>query len=211
MAILGDAFKRAVPGAPVRIPARWFNAVSDLIRPPNSAPAVAPDRGARPTVRIYNGTGAKVSRFGILGIADLVVTPDLSLGDFQNNWVLTGRVPTVGDMGSFVICADQIADKAIGSAFLFGACPVQINFIGADDEFADVTIGDSTKLTSGSSGGAQVLWSPSLTGVQWALVRVGGGSGGGGFTSGIGQFQGQVLTMVDDHHAAWEFPQGDAS
>ena len=78
------------------------------------------------------------------------------------------------------VLLETIADNGYGLACVSGSTIVQIDV--ADETAADLAdIGDgvSANLVTGTTGSARVLWRAGGTGVQWALVHMGGPDGGG--------------------------------
>jgi hypothetical protein len=131
---------------------------------------------------VQNASGSNIPRFGVMTVAGVVIAPATNLLEFQQNAAFIGSTPaTSAGLGHFCIAYEPIAAGQLGRAWIFGVCPVQVNFVNADDQWADVTDGDSTALTSGPIGGAQVLWRAPGTSTQWALVRFGPGPGVGGY------------------------------
>lgn len=178
-----DFLKHLATGDAGHRSARRENAISDVIR----ANQRSRDRiggalnGYSPEGLIYvkNSSGGDRLRFDVLGIQDLLIGPQQNVIEFTNRPSIVGRTPIAAqDTGYFVVCYERIAAGAIGRAFIFGVCPVQVNMVAAHDHFADVSDGDCTQLKSGSSGAAQILLAqnPSGTGTMWALVRLGAGS-----------------------------------
>lgn len=181
----GDAFKRVRQGDSMQIPAAAWNACLDAAeahRSGQTPPFVGGPQEFRQAdiVLVKNSSGSDVSRFGILGISGVIVTPAASLSQFQNKNAFTGVTPTTAShLGKFVICLDAIKNGQIGRAWVSGVCAVQINITDTSHKFADVKNGDRTKLASGSSGSARILYSPGGTGTKWCGVRIGNGSGSG--------------------------------
>jgi len=60
-----------------------------------------------------------------------------------------------------------------------GVVQVQIDVTDANHGYADVKASDNTKLASGASGSAVILWKESGTGTKWAIIRIGGGDKAG--------------------------------
>jgi hypothetical protein len=175
----GDAFKRATSGAELSIPAAAWNACLDAAEAHRNG-ATPPLAGGPMEFRqadivlVKNASGSNVSRFGILGISGVVITPDASLSAFQNKNAFTGVTPTTADhKGKFVICLDAIKNGQIGRAWVSGVSAVQIDITDASHEFCDVKDGDRTKLASSGSGSARILYKPSGTGAKWCGVRFG--------------------------------------
>lgn len=180
----GDPFKRASSGDKLEIPAAAWNACLDA--------AEAHRKGAGPPlvngpqqfrqadiVLVKNSSGSAVGRFGVLGISGVIFTPSAALASFQDQVAFTGVTPTTADhKGKFLVCLDPIANGNVGRAWIAGVCQVQVDMTDAAHQFADVKNSDRTKLSSGSSGSARILYSPGGTGTKWCVVRINDPSGG---------------------------------
>jgi hypothetical protein len=65
-------------------------------------------------------------------------------------------------------------------------CMVRVDVADEGHMFADVADGETGFLASAGTGKAQIIWREGMlgygyeTGEQWAIVGIGGGSGGGG-------------------------------
>ena len=126
-------------------------------------------------VRVRNDSGADLARFGVLGVSGVFYDPSLYLGSFKFEGVnLVGTTPAAADhTGRFVIVLEPIPAGEIGFALVSGVCQVRVDVTNAGHGFADVKDGYATKLASGTSGSAQILWQEAGTGTKWALVRLG--------------------------------------
>ena len=67
---------------------------------------------------------------------------------------------------------EPIANNEIGLACAEGLCPVKINVTDEDQQYADISNGETGKLKSSSTGATQILWAEPGTGVKWAIVRL---------------------------------------
>jgi hypothetical protein len=195
----GDSMKKVASGDPLRIPARWFNDVTDATvafkrSRQNTQSGPVPTNRHEGLVLVQNNSGADREQFDILGVDDILFGPDDNLLEFSNNVTYLGVVPTGTHKGKFVICAEPIAKGKFGKAFLFGACPVYLNMVAVTDQFADVKPGDATELQSASSGAVRILWFEGGTGEQWAVVRFSGS--GTSIPAPTARYQ--VYTPLDD-------------
>jgi len=182
----GDPMKPVANGSPVRMNAQWWNRVTDATKKTEASgstlsagqPGIRQPQGS---IYVQNNSGEDRKRFEILGIDDIQYGPDDNKSEFQNNPSLIGVTPKENEhAGNFVICAEPIADQAVGRAWIFGVCPVQIDIQNVSDGFADVDDNEPGQLKSGQSGAAQILWTENDengttdTGIMWALVRLTG-------------------------------------
>lgn len=179
----GDAFKKARPGDPLVIPARAYNAFIDTAQ---AFAAVQSRTGGRPPavaarssgiVTVKNNTAGNLDRFAVLGVDDVIISPADNESEFLSRVGLVGVTPTVTDhKGKFLILLEPLAAGAMGSAYATGVCPVKVDVSNEDDDqAADIADGISANLKAGSGGSAAILWRAGGTGVQWAVVRLGGG------------------------------------
>jgi hypothetical protein len=180
----GDAFKRVRQGDSMQIPAAAWNACLDAAeahKRGEQSPFVGVPQEFRQAdiVLVKNSSGSDVSRFGILGISGVIITPAANLSQFQNKNAFTGVTPTVAShSGKFVICLDAIKNGQIGRAWVSGVSAVQIDITDTSHKFCDVKDSDRTKLSSSNSGSARIVYSPGGTGTKWCGVRLGDGAGG---------------------------------
>jgi hypothetical protein len=180
----GDPFKRASSGDKLQIPAAAWNACLDAAEAHRQGGAPLPANGPQQfrqadIVLVKNSSGSTVSRFGVLGISGVIFTPSAALASFQNQVAFTGVTPTTADhKGKFLICLEPIANGKVGRAWIAGVCQVQVDVTDATHQFAEVKNSDRTKLSSGASGSARILYSPGGTGTKWCVVRINDPSGG---------------------------------
>jgi len=177
----GDAFQRARPGEKLKLSATAWNACLDAAEAHKRG---QPGMGGGPIqfrqadiVLVKNASGSDVSRFEVLGIDGVIVTPDDSLIEFQNQVALRGITPDKDDhAGKFVICLDPIADGKIGRAWVSGVCLVQVSIADVNHRFCDVLDADRGKLLSSANGSARILYKQNAElGVAWCVVRMGDG------------------------------------
>lgn len=145
----------------------------------------APRQAQRPEIiRIKNASGSSLDRLSILGIDSIVwATNDAvdQLSQFKADVVFTGITPTSSHAGGLcAVLLEPAVNNQVVTAAVGGVCQVKIAVSDASHTHADVTPGDSTKLTSAESGTIQILWKETGTGDKWAVVRFGGGGGGTG-------------------------------
>lgn len=146
------------------------------------------------TILVQNVSGGDVDRFSVMGVDSILFSNADNADTFQNEPCLTVTTPATAHRGKFVILLDGAKDDVVVRAMVSGVCPVQVNVVDADHQFADVTNADATKLTSCSSGAARILYKDSGTGTKWAIVRLGGGGGSGLFPVTVSQTGGSAGT-----------------
>jgi len=182
------------------------DAAKDYAARKNSGGAVNSRMAPSNLIRIKNISGSDAPRFAILGIDGVVFEPGDAQDQFKNAIAFTGNSPEVAkhSQGRFVITAEPIANSAIGMAHATGLCRVQIKVTDEIHQFADITEGDKTVLTSATGGPLTILWKETGTGVKWAVVRFGAVSGGGGSSL----IWVEIMHKVDDQADYYEVKIG---
>lgn len=174
-----ESLRKIKPGDPLRVPATAINTIIDLKTAMNQrfgSLGLPPFASSPTNILVKNTSGADVARFGILGIDSILFLPNDNLTTFHNQPCLTCIEPTVLHTGKFVVLLEPIRDNEIGLAAIAGVTAVQVARGNIVDEWADVTDGDATILTSGPIGTAKILYpiaGEGDTGTQWALVQLG--------------------------------------
>ena len=182
-----DPFARVAPGQPTRpVSATLWNAMIDSARAfRDGRPGVGraiPQIRSSTLIRIQNNTGSNLDRNSVVGLDGPVFTPQDSLDAFLRDIIFSGVVPTLPIYaGQFAITLDPVAIGAVARAWVSGVCQVQVDLIETGDAYADITDSDTTQLSSGASGAAEILWCEAdeggsygyTTGTQWAIVRLG--------------------------------------
>ncbi len=214
---MNDPFAKVAIGDPVRFQAQLWNAMIDAAQANQKSKhgqAIASLTTTRSTtiVRIKNETGTNLARGSILGLDGPIFTPaDTNLDIFWREVCFRGIAPTLAQHRRryAVILQAALGDSSgygydsggqIVMAAIAGVCPVQIDVLDVSHDYANITDGDSTKLTSSRHGHARILWregegstgyEPGYgygydTGLQWAIVMLGvtGSSGAVGRASG---------------------------
>ncbi len=204
---MGNPLNKVQPGQKLRLPAAAYNAFVDAARDyrsrqQNQQQEPRPQHHDTGIVLVKNASGTDRQRFDVLGVNGTVISPADNLDQFKNKIAMVGTTPTAADhAGRFLILIEPLQTDGIGMAVASGVTPVQIDVQDEAERFADIADGDATKLKSGASGAAAILWKESGTGTKWAVVRMGAGGGGGG---SIGTHQYQVHVMSSDLQDAWD-------
>jgi hypothetical protein len=187
-----DPFRKVRPGERIQIGARAWNAMLDAARAEQGRKSgrtfgdltTTPDAAI---VFVRNDSGADVDRYAVLGLDGPVFDPAADAASenaFLRNVAFSGVTPAAADhRGKFCILFEPAPQDRVVRAYVAGVCPVLVDVLDTGHAYADVTDGDPGGLTSGASGGAQILWKETdgsigygygyTTGVQWALVRIG--------------------------------------
>lgn len=175
MGTRGDQLRTVAPGSPVDRTARRANMISEATRWALEKKQGDARQGNQiedlATVFVVNNSGADRAKFEIVGIDDATYDPTEPF--FQTRVALNGVEPAAEHIGRFAIYQAPAASTVPAPATISGQTLVKIDMQSEGDPAADVSPGDSTKLISGSSGAAKILWVESGTGEKWALVRLG--------------------------------------
>jgi hypothetical protein len=174
---MAETFPRVSPGDPLKISAETWNAVMGLgqrLQVGDSAANRAGDgSGKLPpgVIWIQNESGEDRAEFDVLGIDDILVSPDDGEAEFRYSPKLSCVTPVAGTHdGKWVVLLEAIKDGAIGKARIFGLATVTIDVTVESHTTADIADGE-VALASTPSGCAQILWKESGTGSKHALIR----------------------------------------
>lgn len=184
-------------GDPLRIPAGDWNKIVDATRAFFEQQATGMGSGNAPAnpggkqagvVLVKNSSGADQARFAVMGIDAPIIAPSDHEEEFRRQVALSCVAPTEADhRGKFVVLLEPLAVGAIGRATVAGVSIVRLEVANDTDTRADVIDGDSTKLTTATSGAAQILWredvdTSSGPATGWAIIRFGTAGGMGPMT-----------------------------
>jgi hypothetical protein len=170
----------AYPGQPFRPSAHQWNAFQaaadahqrQALGSPRT-PGSYVEQGSNTVIMIRNDCGADRKQFEILGLDDVLFTPDDNLQEFLNSPAFKAVEPATADHRTkFVILLEPIAEDRIGLALLYGLTAVKLNVTDANHTHAVLSDGVYTKLRTAFCGPAQILWKQSGTGEKWAWVAL---------------------------------------
>lgn len=190
---MGDPFKKVRAGQPLDIPAETFNSFIDAARDfkarqQSRSRTVQPDFQQTGIIPVKNASGNDLDRFDVLGIERPIFTPSDNLLSFQNQVSVVGVTPNEDEhVGRFIVLLEPLRDGLIGRGCLSGICPVRLNVLDEEHDWADIEDGETDSLKTDDAGGAFILWKePSGSGyggygygygyyyggLRWALVRL---------------------------------------
>jgi hypothetical protein len=171
-------FEKVQRGRPLDISAEVWNAMLDAAKAHKGKrhdqqinPAQTFRQGD--VVKIKNASGLDLPRLSVLGISDVIISPDENLREFKNQVAFVGTVPTAKHEGKFVILLDALRADRIGRAWVSGVVPVKLKVSDDCDCFAEVHPGYVDHLLTSDYGSSQVLWKEPGTGLKWGVVRIG--------------------------------------
>lgn len=158
--------------------AEWYNSTVDGggEAPPSALTGQWESNGCR--IKIQNNTGSNLNRYSIVGLGGAVFNASYSgqsLTSFLNGLpLIQGATPdSTTHAFRFAVLLESVLDGRNAEALVIGVCPVPVYVSDTNHTYADVVTGETSYLTSGTSGGAKLLTTPTQTGLQWCLVRVG--------------------------------------
>ena len=174
-------------GEPVRklLNARFLNEIVERLNNVPGRQSGRPRGGGGDSstlvVNVLNDSGGDFAERDILKFTTvgLTVSTAQQMINFQDRPLFEVDVPDAAD-NAIGIALEPIADGRVGRAVISGVAVCTIDVTDAGHEFAAPTPADETKMTSGDSGPARILWKDSGTGDKTAVVLLGSGSGGGG-------------------------------
>jgi hypothetical protein len=184
---MADPFRQLTPGEVLPgLPSEPWNVFLDGIK--GHPRGKRPEGGLQTSVEydVLNDTDEDVIQFGILGIETPLNTYGVDSDDFLYRDTMRGTTPRADK--SFVVVQAYASPGEVVRGRALGLTRVQIRLNSSGDTFAGP--GTSTEyLESAASGPAQIVWiepgsgsgsgSGSGPGTHWAVVILGGGSGGG--------------------------------
>lgn len=204
-----DPRQHVLPGQPLRLAAEQVNALNRLSRVSGSMSGNAlPDGYSAPYTWVYakNATSGEVSRWGVMSIAGLDVTPTNTITDaasvqYQTMPILSGGTPSA-DTRAWCIALEPIAAGEIGRVAIAGVVQCRIDVKAEADTIAGPKA-STAELESGRAG-AEILWKqPGLGTNKWALVRIDSGNGSARFGEVTAAWnKGAVATVT------WLYPDG---
>lgn len=135
--------------------------------------------------KIKNGTGQNLNPGQVLGIHGPMINYPAHKRQVYSRPMFNGLAPQADEPNKFVILTEQIRDGKPGSAVLIGAAWAQVDVADVGHKFAKIKDLETQYLESGGEG-AQIIYKEKqgesgsqALGVQWVLIIMGGGAGGG--------------------------------
>jgi len=173
-----DPRQHVNPGDPIRLAASQVNGLNRLLSVSGGFGAASAVEQQTPYtwVMAQNNTGAAVSRWGVLAITGMAISPSGNGADqFQQLPVVTGGTPS-DTTTAWCIAVEPIPAGSIGRVAVGGAVQAKVNVMNSTHEF--VRCKNSTaELVSTDNGEGVILWKQGTGSGQWALVRLGNGRG----------------------------------
>lgn len=177
----GDQFSRVSGGDPLKVSARWYNAVTQAAqamlqggwRPGLGAGDPIDAQRSSTMIKIVNTTNADIKQFGILQVYAPAILPAKSEVQFASLFTFDGIAPTT--TGVFAIAQEPIRkDGGVGRAVIAGISKAFLTIVDADHGYAGPTT-STEQLTTATGGPCRIVWKESATGtgVRAAVLIMG--------------------------------------
>jgi len=172
-------------GDPVKIAAKDYNRWQDagvahaMTRLSQFDSPVPPD-SLEGVILVKNTTAIRLPRFSILGLNGSVCDPNYdtqSRMEFKNQIALKGDMPSSDYAGKFCVLQNDARPGEVVAAMVSGVTPCLLKVSATTDPYAEVetdtAIDNRTRyLKTGSTGAAQVIFTPEQTGEHWGVIRM---------------------------------------
>ena len=174
----GDELKKVTSGQRLRIPAQTYNTFIDVARAykdnqHSQKAKVAGNVLPAGQILVRNDTDTDQEQYAVLGIDGPIISPEDNAVEFKRQVAIKGVVPVEGvHEGRFVIIAGPLKPGSLGSAWISGVCPANVELADADDRYVDIQDGVTGQLLSNAHGGAELLWRSSGSGAQLSIIRL---------------------------------------
>lgn len=144
-----------------------------------------------PVVKVFNAGSVTIPARSVVGLSE----PQDAVTDLPN---FLSRVPrmkagTVTSSGPFAITLADVPAGASGDAACVGVVQCRLNFTDAAHTRCGPSAGNATRLASGATGPAEIVWREkqgtsggASLGEQWALVLIDRQGAGGGEATIVG-------------------------
>lgn len=169
------AFRRLRPGDMLdgNISAKAYNKMLEIVErlELRKLDSGFSDRFGTPTsvIQAKNNGAGLLAQTNVVKILSPLILPSTSLEKFRSIPIIQVGPPT--GRGSFAVVAGALKANEIGTVITSGVTPVQIDVVHETHTHADLIDGDKTKLRSGFTGHARILWKEAGTGVKHALIQ----------------------------------------
>lgn len=175
--------RRAIPGDTLdAIRASTWNALLDagrahLARQHDVSVPGQPETRPVGIAEVRNNSGATLPYFAAIALREHLFDPVAVEPTFRSATWFEGYLADAGlgdldaDPQRLAVLLEPLGADAIGTACVSGVVPCKVLVESIYDRYASLTDGQ-TYLTSGSTGPAEILSTPTSIGLQWLYVRV---------------------------------------
>lgn len=173
---MSDTFRNHSSGDSFEETAAFRNAVNEMLRTFFASKRSFGDERAASMqlpspkpVTIYNGSGAGLAQFAIVGLGDPLNDPAENLDEFRDRVSFNSASPLAGK--PFAVLVEPIPKNETAKAVLSGPIQCLVSLSDLSHKFAHAIDGDYEKLASGTSGRAEILWAqvPAATQLNGAI------------------------------------------
>lgn len=175
----GDPYKTVAAFQPLRISAPAWNELMSMARE-RKARALSgrgglDDSGLNRQTCAYvrNDSDTDAPMNGILELDGVAISPDDNEPSFRDSPTFKGKKPADAT-APFCITLEPIPAGKCGRALFCGLSAVRLDVADTDHGFAVPSAGNVAGLVSAATGPARILFAAGGTGVQWAVVSIGG-------------------------------------
>jgi len=161
----GDPYGKVQAGSKLRIPARAWNGLMEMLkwwRGSGRKGAAVGHRGlGAGVILVKNSTGSALDEYAVVSLGAPLISPDDNDRQFVSRVAVVGSTPAFpASVGKFGVLQEPLAVNAIGRCMVSGATPVTLEHVHDSHKCADIMDGDFSGLKSCQLGGARILWSP---------------------------------------------------
>lgn len=186
---------RVKAGDPLRLSARWVNAVSDLLGERSGERPIVAAVGTETAPLVLNDTDEDLEEFSVVRLGDPLFLPTVSESKCKYLQANVGGMPVAGE--PFAITQTPLRSGVIGKAIVLGETFCTLNVADEADTHASPADDDTADLATGTSGPARILWKDDGTGPGKRAKVLLLGQGGGGSELDYASATGTVSVFGD--------------
>jgi hypothetical protein len=176
------------PGQSFEVKAETWNAFIDAAiftkNQSNSGNAGSRSGVGGGVVLVRNEESSDFPQFGAIALTDMPIKPSSTenIQEFKCRPPLFfgRRVTAAYESYPYAITLEPIPALSVGRALVLGVTPAQVRIVDSTHAFAVPDASVIGGLTTAASGVARILWKYGSSGMQWAMLQLGGAGSGGG-------------------------------
>lgn len=176
--------KPVSPGQTLSISAGDYNAMLDAARSHRAQLMLKVDESAAQlpagVILVRNASASDRDFLDVLAVDVPLILPTDSLNEWRSRVAFSCIDPGSSHAGRYVVLQEPIPAGKMGRAMIVGVTPVNLDVTADTDRFAEIAVGVSTSLKTGTSGSARILWKESGTGAKRGVVMLTGEGGAAG-------------------------------
>lgn len=174
--------KPVSPGQTLSISAGDYNAMLDAARSHRAQLMLKVDESAAQlpagVILVRNASASDRDFLDVLAVDVPLILPTDSLNEWRSRVAFSCIDPGSSHAGRYVVLQEPIPAGKMGRAMIIGVTPVNLDVTADTDRFAEIAVGISTSLKTGTSGSARILWKESGTGAKRGVVMLTGEASG---------------------------------